>query len=470
MKANSNNQETINGNNLLESSVRVDEKSRKVFIGNLSVESPEFYEILRKCKTGVDRITKTKKVIDIGAFVHSKVERAMDTDYFDRRVVEMTHEFKKGLEEVKTGLLETVAERFDPGKTNSYTEQIERFFAAKKAEFDKSVRDSLSELSNSKKVITDKIDESFNPELQSSYLARFITAVTDLQNGLKGDFDIDRAGSITHQMKALIEQTLGEDGQLIKAIDSRLSFDNPKSTIKLLQDNLMAKLEEIKTELAATKSATEAEQAAMAKSTQKGYEFEALVMERLEELASVRGDLVEDVSTIAGDISRSKQGDFVYTLSALGKTIAIEAKNTSMPTPVKLLDLMNTTKANRRADYVICVYAEEARLHKQVSLFQEYEDDKLVTHFGLLEVALKVAISRLLLDNNVVEGIDRAAAEKEIDSIRNSFNSLRSVKTSANTIMREAEKIFAHADQIRAEVSDSVESLTELLLTVDDNQ
>jgi hypothetical protein len=92
-----------------------------------------------------------------------------------------------------------------------------------------------------------------------------------------------------------------------------------------------------------------------------------------------------------------------------------------MQTPARLLAEMDETNVNRRADGVIYIHADESQLHRQVGAFQEYPTNKIVTHFGLWEIALKIAISRLTIDNATIEGIDRAAVEKEIDAIKKKF-------------------------------------------------
>lgn len=273
MKANFNDKDGFNGRKLLESSVSVDDIIRKVVINHLVVDSPELFELLRNCDTNIERIAETRKVIDIGSFVKNKVQMAVDTDYFDRRVSDMTGEFEKGIDTVKTDLLTIIERKFDPSKSGSYTDKIQNFFDQKKGEFEKQIQDSLTELANGKKVICEKINESFDLNSKSSHISKFMERVDKLHTTIKDDFDLNRAGSIAHQIKELIKETLGEDGELTKSIDRRLSFDNPKSTIAILQNNLIKKLDEIKTELASTRSAAEAEKACFGKKYTKGIRF-----------------------------------------------------------------------------------------------------------------------------------------------------------------------------------------------------
>ncbi len=460
----------IDGRALIDSSVTLDNILRKIEINHLVVESPELFELLRKCESEFEQISETRKVIDIGAFVKSKVQMAVDTDYFDRRVSEMTGEFETGLEEVKADLLKTIEQKFDPASANSYTDRIQKFFEEKKTQFEKYIQNSLLELANSKKAIAEKIDQSFNPELRNSHIGRLMDFVDRFRNEIRKDFNIEQEGSVAHQMKQLIKQTLGENGELAQSMDRRLSFDNPNSTIAILQNNLVKKLDEIKMEITASKSAAETAQAALERSAQKGFDFEDMLHACLEDFARQRGDMVEDVSKCQGELTRSKKGDFIYTVTAMNKKIAIEAKNRKMQTPARLLAEMDETHVNRRADGVIYIHADESQLHRQVGAFQEYPTNKIVTHFGLWEIALKIAISRLTIDNAAIEGIDRAAVEKEIDAIKNSLQNFRTIKTAAKNILNESNKISSQAEQIQAEISASLENLADLLLSVGMNE
>jgi len=93
----------------------------------------------------------------------------------------------------------------------------------------------------------------------------------------------------------------------------------------------------------------------------------------------------------------------------------------------------------------------------------------LITHFSLMEIAFKIVLSRLTLESTAIEGVDRAATEKEITSIKDSLQVFRSIKTAANNIRKDAEKITGHADRIKVDISNSLEVLSELVLSVEEH-
>ncbi len=448
-----------------ESSIILDELSKIVTIHKLQVENSDLYNLMDKKSDGVAKIIEMKKIIDLGVFVKNKVQMAVDTDYFDKRISEITLQFEAGLTLMENQILTTIEQKFDPAKSDSYSNQLQKFFESKKSEMENVIQTTKDELVSSKLSITNKINESFDPNIKQSYINQLMEFIETFQKELIKKFDINQVGSVNNQMKEFINKLFSEEGEFAKTLNSKLSFDNPQSTISLLQKNIVNKLDEIKTELVASKSAIDAEKEILDKSTQKGLKFEDTLFAEIEEFAKLRGDIVEDVSNIQGEITGCKKGDFLYTVKSLNKIIVIEAKNQKMEPPSKLLKTLDETKSNRNADYVVYICSDDAQLHKQVGTFQEYVPDKLVTHFGLLEIALKLAISRLMLDTAVIDGIDRAATEKEIETIKNSLQSFRIIKKAATNILNQSQKIQDQADQIRNEVSTSLDILTELLLT-----
>ena len=388
----------------------------------------------------------------------------MDTDFIERRVNELTNKFDLGINQAKTQILSLVDENFDPEKSSSYTKKINGFFEDKKKEFLNEFKTALHEVQTNKDQIADKIDKSFNPDVKTSHLSKLICSIADFENRIKNNFDLKKEGSISHQLKSLIEKNLGAEGDFIKVINRQFSFDNEKSTINLLQKNILREIKELKEELVSIKSAAETEKAVKDKSPMKGAEFEDELLTRLEEFAAVYGDLVEDLTKVSGEIKGCKKGDFNYTIKSLNKTIVIEARNRSnAASPKNLISEMEEAKENRNADFVIYMVASEDQLHKQIADFQVYDRDKLVTHFGLWHVALKVVIALLKLESAELDGIDKHAVEKEIESIQNSINSFRTIKTAANGIKSEAEKILSQSDIIKNQVNDSLTNLQQLL-------
>jgi hypothetical protein len=445
-------------------SVTIDTLSKIIFINYLELHNPELYATLIKIEKPEEQIIELKKVIDIGTFVKSKVEMVMDTDYVDLQIKKMTENFLNGVEVSKDEILSLVQYNFDPSKTDSYTNQINQFFLQNKNSFVQSVQQSLSELNKSKELLTKSLNDSLNPDLKSSHMSKVIGAFSDFESNIVQLFDLTKQNSITSQFKTLLENNLGANGQFLKLVEKKLSFDNPDSTISQLQKNIQADLSLIRQEIASIKTSAETSKAIIDKTPQKGFEFEEQLLLQLESFASVNGDIVEDLSKTSGSTLKSKKGDFNYTVSSLKKVIAFEAKNRdAIATPATLIKEMAATKTNRNADYVIYITASENQLHKQIGQWQEYDNDKLVTHLGLWQVALKVAIARMKMESVEIENIDRTAFEQEIQTISTALKNMKIIKSASTNIINEANKISSQAEEIKNQITNSLTNLNLLV-------
>ncbi|WKZ70014.1 MAG: hypothetical protein QY331_01945 [Melioribacteraceae bacterium] len=446
--------------------ITLDKVSNLIHLSNLEVHNPELYQELNKLDTNSKRVIEIKKVIDLGTFVKSKVQMMMDTDFVNLRVKSMVDEFNQGMDSTKSEILELVQQNFDPSKTDSYSDKLNRFFNNLKEDLQKTINSTTKELIDGKDQIKKSIDDTLNPDLSTSYLAKVSRTINDFKTELDKSFDFGREGSIANQLKMMLDSNFGDNGKVIKAVEKKLSFDNPNSTFNLLQSNITRQLNEIKQEIELIKKADELQKEANKKSTQKGYDFEDQVLDALENIASSNGDLVEDLTTKSGSTGSSKKGDFNYTVKSINKVIAIEARDRdTISTPSTLIKELDKTKTNRNADFTIYLTASEEQLHKQIGMFQEYDSDKIVTHFGLLQVAFKVAISRMIIEHESIDEVDKAAVEKEISNIESTLKSFSGLKSAATNIKKEADKITAKADEIKIDISNSLISLNELLFS-----
>lgn len=444
--------------------ITLDEVSNLIHLNNIEVHNPELFKDLHKLDSNSKRIIEVKKVIDLGTFVKSKVEMMMDTDFVNLRVKTMVDEFNKSMDFTKSEILTLVQQNFDPSKTDSYTDKLNQFFIKIKQELTSNIQASAKELNQSKDTIKKSIDDSLNPELSTSYLAKVSQTINNFKSELDGSFDFGKEGSIANQLKSMLESNFGQDGKVIKAVENKLSFDNPESTFNVLQSNITKQLNEIKQEIELIKKADELQKEANKKSTQKGYDFEAKVLDYLESYAAENGDIVEDLTTKVGTTISSKKGDFNYLVKNIDRIIAIEARDReTTSTPATLIKELDQTKENRNADFTIYLVANEDQLHKQVGIYQEYDGDKIVTHFGLLKIALKVAISKMLMTHESMNEIDKASVEKEISNIETTLKKFSGLKSAATNIRNEADKITTKAEEIKKDIVSSLENLNNLL-------
>lgn len=444
--------------------ITIDEVSNLIHLNNIEVHNPELFKDLHKLDSNSKRIIEVKKVIDLGTFVKSKVQMMMDTDFVNLRVKNMMDEFNTSMDFTKSEILTLVQQNFDPSKSDSYSDKLNQFFSKIKQELSENIQSATKELNQSKDLIKKSIDDSLNPDLSTSYLSKVSQTIGNFKSELDKSFDFGVEGSIANQLKSMLDINFGDDGKIIKAVEKKLSFDNPESTFNVLQSNITRQLNEIKQEIELIKNADQLQKEANKKSTQKGYEFESKVLDYLENYAAENGDIVVDLTTKAGTTISSKKGDFNYIVRSINKIISIEARDReTISTPAALIKELDQTKENRDADFTIYLVANEDQLHKQVGIYQEYDGDKIVTHFGLLRIALKVAISKMLITRESINEIDKASVEKEISKIETTLKKFSGLKSAATNIRNEADKITTKAEEIKLDVVSSLENLNHLL-------
>ena len=121
--------------NLSDGSLHLDETIRLVTLQNIDIQNPEFFHLIKKKGNLAEQIEETRKVIEIGSFVKSKVEMVMDTDFVETRVRDMTHEFQNGMRLIQKEVMEQVDKNFDPAQAESYSARMNRFFQEKRFQF-----------------------------------------------------------------------------------------------------------------------------------------------------------------------------------------------------------------------------------------------------------------------------------------------------------------------------------------------
>ena len=152
--------------------------------------------------------------------------------------------------------------------------------------------------------------------------------------------------------------------------------------------------------------------------------------------------------TRPGDSGRSKQGDFVVQLPD-GSRFVVEAKKRSTRLSLRgdrgLLAVLQGSMVNRAASFAIAVAADSAAFAKEVGIFNDYDGDKVVCHFGtggeLLEVAYRWARTVLLAGARADEGVDTAVVGESLEEARRAVRELARIEAKAKAIARGADDI-----------------------------
>lgn len=247
----------------------------------------------------------------------------------------------------------------------------------------------------------------------------------------------------------------GDASKLARLLDpTRLG-----SPLHQFREEISAEFGRLHEKLAAIEAAAAARAAERAKSTAKGVDFEDLLEILLGELARGAGDLLERTSMEAGDVLRSKKGDFVLTLNpeltrGAELRIVVEAKDRVVSGP-RIRDELREAKANRGAAVGVVVFTPQHAPSGVAPFDLRAGDvycvlDPEAPDRAILEAAIRLA--RLLALASLEEGgseVDAAAVGEVLVEIRRQLEAVKSLKAQLTSIGNATKAVGAGLDSLR---------------------
>lgn len=297
-----------------------------------------------------------------------------------------------------------------------------------------------------------------------------------------------------------LEQFLGNSGQLTRLVsdlfdeskrDSAIGrlrmllgtyFDGDGSRLAQLLDptRMGAPLYQFRTEmnsafeklndrLTAIEAAAGARAAERSKSSAKGADFEDLLEDMLGEAVRGTGDTVERTGTAAGDVIRSKKGDFLLTIdpqwcAGAELRVVIEAKNRGKSWR-EIREELTAAKRNRGAAAALAVFTPE-HAPAGVAPFDvrfghvfaviDPESPDMATLSAAVRLARLHALASVAVQTTEVDTARIAAAlaglKTELDAVRALKVSLTSIKSTADNVSAGLDRL---RDQVLGRVSDA---------------
>jgi len=313
-------------------------------------------------------------------------------------------------------------------------------------------------------------------------------AAKELDQVLRLNFG-DREG----RLPRTLEQFLGDRGQLTRLVaelfdetkrDSAIGrlrallgtyFDGDASRLAQLLDptRMGAPLYQFRTEmntafeklndrLTAIEAAATARAAERAKSSAKGADFEDLLEEMLGEAVRGTGDTVERTGAAAGDVIRSKKGDFLLTIDpqwcgGAELRVVIEAKNRGRSWR-EIRDELSDAKRNRGAAAALAVFAPEhapagvapfdVRFGHVFAVIDPQSPD-LATLSAAVRLARLHALASVAVQTTEVDTARIAAA---LAALKTEFDAVRALKISLTSIKSTADNVATGLDRLRDQV------------------
>jgi hypothetical protein len=211
--------------------------------------------------------------------------------------------------------------------------------------------------------------------------------------------------------------------------------------------------------LTAIEAAATARASERSKGSAKGGDFEGLLESMLGDLARGAGDLVERTGDLAGDVIRSKKGDFVLTVNP-GLTrgadvrVVVEAKDRTISGRV-IRDELREAKTNRSAALALVVFTP-AHAPAGIAPFDIRAGDvycvvdPATPDAASFEAAVRLA--RLLAIASIrddEQDVDAAAIGKALEGIREQLETVRALKVQLTSMTTTASAVSGGLDKIR---------------------
>ncbi|HUR16812.1 MAG TPA: hypothetical protein VMZ33_05980, partial [Candidatus Limnocylindrales bacterium] len=203
-----------------------------------------------------------------------------------------------------------------------------------------------------------------------------------------------------------------------------------------------------------------------AKSAAKGTDFEVVLEQLLGEVARATGDALENTASGAGDLMRSKKGDFVLTVDpqsceGCDVRVVIEAKDRNMSWR-ELREELAAAKLNRSAQMAMVVFTPQ-HAPAGVAPFDvrsghvlcviDPEAPDVSTLAAALRLARLYAIASL---ERRADTVDVRRVSQAVAAVRGELDAVRALKTQLTAIGRTAGEVSTGLDRMRENVLSKV--------------
>ncbi len=287
-------------------------------------------------------------------------------------------------------------------------------------------------------------------------LEAFLGDRGELRTFTRDLFDGERRDSAIGRMRLLLGSYFdGDASRLAQLLDpTRLG-----SPLHQFRTEVARGFEQLNERLAAIEAAATARASERARSAAKGADFEALVEDILAHSLRGTDHVLERTADAAGDMLRSRKGDFVITLdpqtvAGACLRIVVECKDRAISGRA-MREELEEARRNRDAAVALVVFST-AHAPAGIAPFDVRQGnvfcvvDPQAPDAANLEAALRLA--RLLALGTVRQAaaaVDAAAVRDALARIAPELDALRALKTRLTTIATASSAINAGLDQLR---------------------
>ena len=342
------------------------------------------------------------------------------------------------------------------------------------------VRDEFEKLLRSSEQANAKAAEALDQVLRSNFadgdgrlprtLEKFLGDRGALRTFVAELFDETKRDSAIGRMRTLLGAYFDGDASKLAML---LDPTRQNSPMYQFRAEVASGFERLHERLTAIEAAAAARGTERARSAAKGADFEDTLEAMLADIARGAGDLVDRTGGEAGEILRSKKGDFVVTVDPLRTggaevRVVVEAKDRAMSLR-SIREELREAKQNRAAAVGLVVFSP-AHAPAGIAPFDVRAGDvycvvdPAAPDVAMLEAALRLARLLAIASLREVEvEVDVEAIRAAIAGVRAELDALKGIKATLTSIATSTTAVQGALDRLReAIVAKVTEAETEI--------
>lgn len=290
-------------------------------------------------------------------------------------------------------------------------------------------------------------------------LERFLGDRGELNRFVSELFDETKRDSAIGRMRSLLGSYFdGDASRLAQLLDpTRLG-----SPMYQFRTEVTRSFELLNERLTAIEAAYAARTAERARSAAKGTDFEDLLEEMLGDAVRGSGDVVERTGAVAGDVIRSRKGDFLLTVDprlchGAELRVVIEAKNRSRSWR-EMREELDDAKRNRGAAVALAAFTPEHApsgiapfdmRSGHVFCVVDPEAPDQATLGAAVKLARLLALASLSVDES---GVDATRLMQALAAVKSELDAVRRLKVQLTSIRSTAADVSGGLDRLREQV------------------
>jgi hypothetical protein len=328
------------------------------------------------------------------------------------------------------------------------------------------VRDEFEKLLHSSEQANAKAAEALDEVLRSNFadgdgrlprtLEKFLGDRGALRTFVAELFDETKRDSAIGRMRTLLGTYFDGDASKLALL---LDPTRQNSPMHQFRSEVASGFERLHERLTAIEAAAAARGAERAKSAAKGGDFEDTLEAMLADIARGAGDLVDRTGGEAGEVLRSKKGDFVVTVDPArtgGAEVRVVVEAKDRPMSVRSIrEELREAKQNRAAAVGLVVFSPEHAPTGIAPFDVRAGDvycviDPTAPDAATLEAALRLARLLAIASLREVEAeIDVEAIRSAIAGVRAELDALKGIKATLTSIATSTAAVQASLDRLR---------------------